>query len=270
MRIAVEHVTRYRFSQPQARIVQMLRLTPCDTQDQTVVSWMIGVDCDARMRDATDGFGNAVTMLYAEGPIDALDVTVTGEVLTNDASGIVRGSHEPMPPMLYLRATPRTLAGETLATFAGDSGGGVTDPVERMHMLNAALHARFHCAPDAPDTGMSAAQAFAGSAPATSRDVAQMFIAAARTLDVPARYVSGYRTDGIAKCAPHAWAEAHVEGVGWVAFDPVTGVSPDASYVRIAVGLDAEGATPIAGMRIGHGREELDVDLQVEQLAGEE
>ena len=54
MRIAIDHRTRYRFSEPQARLVQMLRLTPCDTRDQTVVSWMIGVDCDARMRDAAD------------------------------------------------------------------------------------------------------------------------------------------------------------------------------------------------------------------------
>lgn len=67
MRIAIEHRTQYRFSEPQARIVQMLRLTPCDTQDQTVVSWLVGVDCDARLRDAGDGFGNSVTMLYAEG-----------------------------------------------------------------------------------------------------------------------------------------------------------------------------------------------------------
>ena len=89
MRIAVDHRTHYRFSEPQSRIVQMLRLTPSDTMDQTVVSWLIGVDCDARLRDAFDGFGNAVTMLYAEGPISTLDISVTGEVLTMEASGVV-------------------------------------------------------------------------------------------------------------------------------------------------------------------------------------
>ena len=70
MRITIDHRTHYRFSQPQGRIVQMLRLTPGDTQDQTVVNWHVGVDCDARLRPATDGFGNAITMLYAEGPIE--------------------------------------------------------------------------------------------------------------------------------------------------------------------------------------------------------
>ena len=267
MRIAVDHRTHYRFSQPQARIVQMLRLTPCDTQDQTVVAWHIGVDCDARMRHAFDGFGNAVTMLYAEGPIAGIDVTVTGEVLTLESSGVVRASHEPLPPLLYLRSTPRTEASAALAEFAEAQTG--KDPLDRMHRLNTALHARFPIAPDLPDAGAGAAGAFAGNA-VTSRDVAQILIAAARTLMVPARYVSGYRSDGEAHSAPHAWAEAHIEGIGWIGFDPATGLSPDETYVRVAVGLDATGAASIAGTRVGYGEEKLDVDLHVGRIGGEE
>ena len=262
MRIQIEHRTRYRFSEPQARIVQMLRLTPGDTADQTVVAWMVGVDCDARMRDAVDGFGNAISMLYAEGPLDAIDISVTGEVLTTDAQGLVRGSAEPLPPLFYLRTTPRTEAGTALPEFAAESVAGSADTLDRLHRLNLALHGRFPRAPDASDTGVTAAEAFAVGT-VTSRDVAQMFIAAARTLDVPARYVSGYHSDGIAHSAPHAWAEAHVDGLGWVGFDPVKGISPDERYVRVAIGLDAAGASPIAGTRIGHGSEQLDVDLQV-------
>ena len=87
---------------------------------------------------------------------------------------------------------------------------------------------------------------------------------------MPARYVSGYRTDGEAHSAPHAWAEAHVEGLGWVGFDPATGLSPDETYVRVAIGLDATGAASIAGTRVGHGDERLDVDLHVDRLGGEE
>ncbi|UYY58355.1 transglutaminase family protein [Sphingomonas sp. S2-65] len=265
MRIAVDHHTRYRFSRPQDRIVQLLRLTPGDTQDQTVVSWMVSVDCDARLRDAVDGFGNAVTMLYADGPIQALDIHVTGEILTTDTHGVIRGSAEPLPPLVYLRETPRTAAGDGLPDFAAESASGANDRLDMLHRLNRALHQRFPCAPDAPDTGAPAAEAFAAGS-ATSRDVAQMFIAAARSLDIPARYVSGYRSDSVAHCAPHAWAEGYVEGIGWVGFDPVAGVSPDERYVRVAIGLDAAGAAAVAGTRIGHGQEQMDVDLHVEQL----
>lgn len=267
MRIAIEHITHYRFSEPQARIVQMLRLTPADTQDQTVVNWRIGVDCDARLRDAIDGYGNAVTMLYAEGPIASLDLTVTGEVLTSENAGVIFGANEPLPPLFYLRETPRTLASAALAEFAREVATG--DALDRLHRLNTALHTRFPDTPDLPDRGCAAAKAFAAKS-VTSRDVAQIFIAAARHLAAPARYVSGYRTDGEAHSAPHAWAEAWVEGIGWIGFDPATGLSPDESYVRVAVGLDATGAAPIAGTRVGQGEERLDVDLQVERLGGEE
>jgi transglutaminase-like putative cysteine protease len=267
MRIAVEHKTHYRFSQPQARIVQMLRLTPNDTQDQTVVSWRVGVDCDARLRDAIDGFGNAVTMLYAEGPIADIEINVTGEVLTAQNVGVIRAAHEPLPPIFYLRPTPRTLASVTLAEFA--AAAAVGDPLERLHALNAALHVRFPDVPDLPDRGCAAAQAFAAKS-LTSRDVAQIFIAGARHLNAPARYVSGYRTNDEAHSGPHAWAEAHVEGIGWIGFDPATGLSPDETYVRVAVGLDATGAAPIAGTRVGQGEEQLDVDLHVDRLGGEE
>ncbi len=228
---------------------------------------MIGVDRDARLRDATDGFGNAVTMLYAEGPIAALDLTVTGEVLTRDTSGVVRGGFEPLPPLLYLRSTPRTLADAALTEFAVEAGAG--NALEQLHRLNAALHARFPLVADAPDAGAAAAEAFA-RATVTSRDAAQMFIAAARSLGAPARYVSGYRSDGEAHCAPHAWAEGWVERIGWIGFDPATGLSPDDSYVRVAVGLDATGGAAIAGMRVGQGEEQLDVDLHVDQLGNEE
>jgi hypothetical protein len=179
---------------------------------------------------------------------------------------MVRGAPEPLPPLYFCRATPRTAADIDIADFAEAAQG---DALERLHRINAALHARFPQVEDAHDTGLTAAQAFAGET-VTSRDAAQIFLAAARSLKVPARYVSGYRTDGAARSAPHAWAEAHVEGLGWIGFDPATGLSPDEAYVRVAIGLDATGATSIAGTRIGHGDEQLDVDLHVDRLGGEE
>jgi transglutaminase-like putative cysteine protease len=267
MRIAVDHRTQYRFSEPQARIVQMLRLTPSDTMDQTVVSWHIGVDCDARLRDAYDGFGNKVTMLYAEGPIEELEISVIGEVLTLEATGVIRGSAEPLPHLFYRRATPRTTPDAALAEFAGRVAKG--DALNRLHELNAALHRRYPLVDDLPDKGLSAAQAFARKT-VTSRDAAQIFLAAAHSLAIPARYITGYRTDGAAHSAPHAWAEAWIDRIGWIGFDPATGLSPDESYVRVAVGLDATGAASIAGTRVGQGKEELDVDLHVDRLGGEE
>jgi transglutaminase-like putative cysteine protease len=269
MRLAIDHRTHYRFSEPQARLIELLRLTPADTQDQTVVAWRIDVDCDARLRGARDGFGNLTNMLYADGPIEDIEIVVTGEVLTSDSGGLVRGTTEPFPPSLFLRGTERTSAGGSLAAFAASMTGG--DTLARIEALNAALHARFGTVQSSTDAGLSADEAFTATT-AAPRDLAQMFVAAARSLQVPARYVSGYSTTGTedgAQAAAHAWGEVCV-GDGWMAFDPSHGCRIDENYVRVAVALDATGAAPIVGARIGAGDEALDVDLHVDRLGGEE
>jgi len=260
MRLVVDHRTAYRFSQPQERLVQLLRLRPADTHDQTVASWRIDVSCDAHLRDGRDGFGNLVTMLYAEGPIDAVEIAVTGEVLTSHSDGVVRGAPEPLPPAVFLRPTPVTAPDTSIAIFAREAGGeGMLD---QLHRLNRAMHDRFSCIIGRPEPGLTAVEAFEREE-MTPRDLAQLFCAAARTLGAPARYVTGYHLGEWHEPTPHGWAEAHVNGLGWVGFDPCAGLSPQEDYVRVAVGLDAAGASPVAGSRLGEGEEQLAVDVSV-------
>jgi transglutaminase-like putative cysteine protease len=99
------------------------------------------------------------------------------------------------------------------------------------------------------------------------QDHAHIFIGAARLLDIPARYVSGYlKMDGqVEQEAGHGWAEAHVDGLGWVGFDVSNGISPDERYVRVATGCDYTDAAPVAGLSLGRGHSELQVELAVEQ-----
>ncbi|MEH3046416.1 transglutaminase family protein [Sphingomonas adhaesiva] len=262
MRLSIDHRTTYRFTAPQGRIVQLLRMTPPNTHDQTVAEWHISVDCDARLRQHRDGFGNLTTMLYAEGPLERIEIAVTGEVVTSHSDGILHGTFEPLPPALYLRTTPATLADEALERFAGDIMGARV-PLAGLHAINDALRRRFARSTARPEAGLTAAQAFAREE-ATARDLAQMFVACARVLGVPARYVTGYcdLEDG-RRATAHGWADAWVDGLGWVGFDPMLGLSPEEHHVRVAVALDAAGSSPVAGSRLGEGEEELDVEVQV-------
>ncbi|HEX9070668.1 MAG TPA: transglutaminase family protein, partial [Pseudolabrys sp.] len=93
-------------------------------------------------------------------------------------------------------------------------------------------------------------------------------VAAARALGVPARYVGGHfhRADGvITQDAGHAWAEAYVENLGWIGFDPTNGICITDAHVRVAVGLDYLGAAPVRGTRFGGAGETLTVAVRVDQ-----
>ena len=263
MRLSIEHRTTYRFTTPQARLVQMLRVTPANSHDQTVASWRLDIDRDARLREGRDGFGNRVTMLYVEGPLDEIEIAVVGEVVTSHSDGVLHGVGEALPPALFLRSTAATPRDRAIAAVAGGEGGGPL--LTRLHAFNRALHDRFPVDLGRPEPGLDAASAF-GRDTATPRDMAQMFVVGARSLGAPARYVTGYSIAdvlGSHRPAPHGWAEAHVDGIGWIGFDPCTARSPEEEYVRVAIGLDAAGAAPVAGSRLGTGDEELDVDVQV-------
>jgi transglutaminase-like putative cysteine protease len=102
------------------------------------------------------------------------------------------------------------------------------------------------------------------------QDFSHIFIAASRSLGIPARYVGGYfrRDDGASEQdAGHAWAEAFVPELGWVAFDGANGLCATDAHVRVAVGLDYLGAASLRGMRYGGAGEALSVKVHVEQAA---
>lgn len=265
MRLSISHRTSYRFSRPLVDVVQMLRLTPLTCLNQTVLDWRIDVDCDARLREARDGYGNIIHALYVDQPVTTLSITAQGQVMTADRAGVVAGLPSDLPPAVFLRPTILTTPDEALATFASEIAGRVTPPLGRLHAVSAAILDRMTFDVDSSETSTTAASAFAAGR-GVCQDFAHIFIAAARVGAIPARYVSGhlYRRDGSgAQPATHAWAEAWLEDLGWIAFDPTHGICADDAYVRIAAGLDFGDVSPIVGARRGGGIEELVVDVSV-------
>jgi transglutaminase-like putative cysteine protease len=99
------------------------------------------------------------------------------------------------------------------------------------------------------------------------QDHAQIFVAAARHLGYPARYVSGYlmMSDRVHQDASHAWAEAMSNRwAGWVSTCR-TAIRPMTRYVRVATGLDYRDAAPVSGLRFGKPGEAMSIDIQVQQ-----
>jgi transglutaminase-like putative cysteine protease len=250
--------------------VQVLRLPPRNHDGQFVVAWRIDVSENCQLDRDEDAFGNVIHVLNAEGPLSELHLTVDGEVETQDTHGVVRGAVERFPPSLYLRETPLTRTSPAIAEFARavceDEGG---EPLATLHALVRRLHGDMAFDTSPTSTGTSAAEAFALRR-GVCQDFTHIFIAAARSLAIPARYVGGYfhRIDGVVEQeAGHAWAEAHVPDLGWVAFDPTNGISATDAHVRVAAGLDYLGAAPVRGSRQGGAGESLEVAVRVAQSA---
>lgn len=267
MRLRIAHSTVYRYEPPATGVIQVLRLTPRNHDGQYVIRWRIDVSADTRLAAHEDAFGNLTHVFSADGPFAELNVEVVGEVETQNTEGVVRGAVERFPPSLYLRSTPLTEADAALRDFTnGVRRDEAADVLAELHMLLQRLHEEMTHEVEAPAEPVAAAAAFARKGGATA-DLVHIFLSAARSLDIPARYVCGYfcPETTVERRADHAWAEAFVPDLGWVGFDPVEGACPTEAYVRVAIGLDSIGAAAVRGTRYGVSEETREVAVKVGQ-----
>ncbi len=268
MRIRVLHRTAYRYDTPATGVIQMLRLTPRNHDGQFVVRWRIDVSADCRLDQHEDAFGNVCHAFTAEGPFSELVVSVDGEVETRNTDGVVAGAIERFPPTLFLRETPLTKADDAIVGFAASARASAgEDKLKLLHLMLERLNREITFDPAPTQSTTTAAEAFALKR-GVCQDLTHVFIAAARCIGLPARYIGGYfhRNDGVTEQdAGHAWAETFVSDLGWVAFDAANGISATDAHVRVAVGLDYLGAAPVRGTRYGGSGETLAVNVNVDQ-----
>lgn len=265
MRLSVRHETTYRYATPALSVIQHLRLSPRGHNGLFVRRWRVEIDADCRLERGEDAFGNITHTFTAEGPLDQVKIIVDGDVETTDTHGVLAGTLERFPLVFWQRETDLTHASPEITEFARDIAGGEGgDRLATLHAINAALFSTMRFSIGDTHAATQAGEAFAARA-GVCQDFAHVFLAAARLLDIPARYIGGYylRTDMNEQEAGHAWVEAHVDGIGWIGFDPAHGVSVTDRYVRVASGLDYLDAAPIRGARQGGGGEAMSVAVHV-------
>lgn len=262
MRLKISHTTEYQYDEPVPYSLQRLRLTPMDGPGLKVLNWSIIVDGARIEAGYADQFGNRVELVSAEDTEHAIRITASGEVETEDRTGVY-GPHQGFCPLwLFLRETPLTTPGPLVRELAERLEGDTE--LARMHMLMEAIHETVAYTPGTTTTLTTAEEALEAKT-GVCQDHAHVFISTARLLGIPARYVSGYLLmDGESEqVATHAWAEAHLPGLGWVGFDAANNNCPDERYVRVSSGLSYRDCTPVSGMRIGLADENLKVSLTV-------
>ncbi|WP_175815097.1 transglutaminase family protein [Burkholderia diffusa] len=319
MRLAIRHISRHQFDDQATHALQRLRLRPQSGPGQTVRAWQVTIEGVEPALSYTDGLGNRIDLVrHDRGAKNEIVVIAAGVVETQDRAGILGNPEGYAPPWIFERETALTKAGDTVREL---TQALPIEPhsLDALHWLMTEVHGRIAYAPNLADAPVDAETALQ-SGEGTSRDHAHAFIAAARALKVPARYISGYvladsamqriadakqsaagdeeeealalqsgdgmqqalgashaaQSQGLPQAAlgaqpqaaalmqqpaGHAWAEAYVEGLGWVGFDPFMNRCPDERYVRIAVGLDARDAQPVTGL----GASTVGIEISVVQ-----
>ena len=263
MLIRVEHATAYSYSEPLVASTQYLRMTPLSGPTQAVESWKLSCP-GAATTPWQDQYGNLCHILTVAEPVSELEIKVCGLVRTRDTNGVVGTAPAELPAALYLRETPYTVASASIRDFAQRFEPKLKrDAVETLHGIMIAIADAVAYSPGETHVHTTGAEALEQGT-GVCQDHAHIFCAVCRALGVPARYVSGYLTQGEghqAHAASHAWAEAFVDHLGWVGFDPTNGACATDAYIRTAIGLDYAEASPIRGVRSGGGVETMRVKV---------
>jgi transglutaminase-like putative cysteine protease len=106
------------------------------------------------------------------------------------------------------------------------------------------------------------------------QDFAHIQIACLRSINLPARYVSGYlrtypphgQPRMVGADASHAWVSAFCPGIGWLDMDPTNDVIPSTGHVTIAWGRDFGDVSPLHGLILGGGAHTLKVGVDLEAV----
>jgi len=272
MKLAIRHTTRYAFSTPVVHALQRLRLTPKETQGQKILNWEMRYENAHLELEYDDQNYNTVTLIGVNSGASEVTVTCSGMVETQDNAGVIGRHAGHLPLWSFLGQTRLTKPGPKLRALVRELPAPSEDALlDYLHALSARIRDGVTYETGKTQVGTTAEEA-AASGHGVCQDHAHIFIGAARLAGIPARYVSGYlmMNDRIEQEATHAWAEAHIDGLGWVGFDISNGISPDPRYVRVATGRDYRDAAPVTGISFGGTEQVLTVDVAVEQQQEQE
>lgn len=277
MAYSVRHITRFKYEPAVRESVMEVRMQPRTDARQRCLSFSLDVTPRASMMMYRDFFGNAVHHFDIPGQHELIEIAAQAVVevlppLVAHAVGdweeldarVAQGDYwEMMLPSLYARPTELL---EKLRERLDSKRRG--NPLELLQELNTQMYEFFEYAPNTTKVDSPIDEALE-SRQGVCQDFAHIMIALVRQLKIPCRYVSGYlfhadsAKDRSPAGATHAWVEAYLGELGWVAFDPTNNLPGCERHVRVAIGRDYADVPPTRGVHKGEAGSELSVTVSV-------
>jgi len=288
MKYTISHRTTYVYSSTVHQSHHLLHLSPRDVGHQAVSRHRISTNPTPEQRyDGVDFFGNPYSILildqdHTQLVVDArTEVTVSNSAtpidldVTSDWQAVALGKTGPnLAPdkevRQYIASSRHGRHLAPLAEFARPSFPAGRPLLVGANDLMKRIFKEF--AFDAFATDVSTpVETVLQAKRGVCQDFAHLMIAALRSLNLPARYVSGYilthppegqeRLQGAD--ASHAWVSVWAPETGWVDFDPTNNVIPHGEHITIAHGRDYDDVCPISGVLLGGGQHRVEVAVDV-------
>lgn len=277
MRLRVQHVTIYRYSEPVRESTNEVRLLPRSLPRQRLLREELRVEPHVPIFHSEDYWGNRVAHFNLLRPHRILRITSLVEVETDPPVDLSGAAPWPWSEPVaehdlrdYLLPTPLTAPpGEwgPLGPEAAALRTSVSTLPEFLDGLSWLLKERLRYEPGSTTVDTTVPE-FLRSGAGVCQDFAHLFVSLCRGQGIPARYCGGYHYlgPGAERHENHAWAEAYIPGCGWAGWDPANGIRVGEAHVQITAGRDFNDVSPVRGSYRGPAGAELEVRLTMEEL----
>ena len=277
---SVRHTTTFRYEPAVRESVMEVRLQPRSDGEQRCLSFSLHVDPAANIMQYRDFTGNTVHHFDIAGRHTQVKVTAQSavEVQTVAAPRVSDcGDWADLDAMIasndyweMLLPSHFAHSSEPLEQLAVElKCERRANPLALLSELNAAIYKLFAYVPNSTKVDSPIEEALQERR-GVCQDFAHLMIALVRPLRIPCRYVSGYmfhrdeeEKDRSLEGASHAWVEALVPRLGWVAFDPTNNLVGGDRHIRVAIGRDYADVPPTRGVYKGEAQSELSVAVTV-------
>ncbi|MGC2767172.1 MAG: transglutaminase family protein [Candidatus Acidiferrum sp.] len=245
--------------------------------------------CPATRTERVDFFGNHLCFFTIQEPHRELVVEARSEVIMDvnatpwpqlplpweEAARSVPNDHSPAGLEAYQFGfeSPRIRVRPEFASYALHSFTARRPMPEALLDLTARIHEDFRFDSKVTNVRTPTEEVFRKRR-GVCQDFAHLQIACLRSLNLAARYVSGYlRTYPppgqprlVGADVSHAWVSAYCPGIGWLDVDPTNNIVPSTGHVTLAWGRDYGDVSPLRGLILGGGAHTLKVAVDMQPL----
>jgi transglutaminase-like putative cysteine protease len=239
--------------------------------------------------ERVDYFGNLLCFFTVQEPHKELVVEARSEVILDgnatpwpqqslpweEAARSLPNDHTPggLEAYQFVFESPRIRIRPEFAAYAFQSFTPGRPMTEALLDLSARIHKDFRFDSKVTTVRTPTEEVFRKRR-GVCQDFAHLQIACLRSLNLAARYVSGYlrtypppgRPRMVGADASHAWVSAYCPGIGWLDMDPTNNLIPSDGHVTLAWGRDYGDISPLRGLILGGGAHTLKVAVDMEPL----